>query len=44
MSGCKSKKEVEALPTSEIIEEEEDETKVTIEVDNLDKIISIEEG
>ena len=27
MSGCKSKKEVEALPTSQIIEEEEDETE-----------------
>ena len=42
MSGCKSKKEVEALPTYQTIEEELDESKATIEVDNLDKIIAVE--
>ena len=42
MSGCKSKKEVEALLASQITEEEEEETKLTIEVENLDKTISEE--
>ena len=42
MSGCKSKKDVEALQTPQIIEEEQDELEEMIKIDNLDKIISVE--
>ena len=44
MSGCKSKKDVEALQTPQIIEEEQDDFEEMIKIDNLDKIISVEQG